>query len=126
MKNIKLSFVCEDNFQVHADSLRLEQIVLNLLDNALKYSKENTEVTMVVHKKEKKSTISVIDLGIGIPADEVEFIFEKLYRVEKSRSRSFGGSGIGLAVVKELVEAHGGSIEVKSTLGEGSTFTVII
>lgn len=126
MKNIKLSFVCEDNFQVHADSLRLEQIVLNLLDNALKYSKENTEVTMVVHKNEKKSIISVIDFGIGIAADEVEFIFEKLYRVEKSRSRSFGGSGIGLAVVKELVEAHGGSIEVKSTLGEGSTFTVII
>ncbi|WP_229677432.1 sensor histidine kinase [Psychrobacillus lasiicapitis] len=127
MKNIKLSFVCEDNFQIHADSLRLEQIVLNLLDNAWKkYSKENTEVTLVVHKKETKTIISVIDFGIGIPTDEIEFIFEKLYRVEKSRSRSLGGSGIGLAVVKELVEAHGGSIEVKSTFGKGSTFTIII
>ena len=126
MKNIKLILLCEDNFQVHADSLRLEQIVLNLLDNALKYSKENTEVTLAVRKKEKKTIISVIDFGIGIPTDEVEFVFEKLYRVEKSRSRSFGGSGIGLAVVKELVEAHGGSIEVKSIYGNGSTFTVTI
>lgn len=126
MKNIKLILLCEDNFQVHADSLRLEQIVLNLLDNALKYSKENTEVTLAVRKKEKKTVISVIDFGIGIPTDEVEFVFEKLYRVEKSRSRSFGGSGIGLAVVKELVEAHGGTIEVKSIYGNGSAFTVTI
>ncbi|PZX07371.1 signal transduction histidine kinase [Psychrobacillus insolitus] len=126
MKNIKLILLCENNFQVHADSLRLEQIVLNLLDNALKYSKENTEVTLTVRKKEKKTIISVIDFGIGIPTDEVEFVFEKLYRVEKSRSRSFVGSGIGLAVVKELVEAHGGSIEVKSIYGNGSTFTVTI
>ena len=124
MKNVKLILICEDNFQVHADSLRLEQIVLNLLDNALKYSKENTEVTLAVQKKEKKTIISVTDFGIGIPPDEVEFVFEKLYRVEKSRSRSFGGSGIGLAVVKELVEAHGGTIEVKSIFGNGSAFTV--
>jgi len=126
MKNVKLILICEDNFQVHADSLRLEQIVLNLLDNALKYSKENTEVTLAVQKKEKKTIISVTDFGIGIPPDEVEFVFEKLYRVEKSRSRSFGGSGIGLAVVKELVEAHGGTIEVKSIFGNGSAFTVTI
>jgi signal transduction histidine kinase len=126
MKNVKLILICEDNFQVHADSLRLEQIVLNLLDNALKYSKENTEVTLAVQKKEKKTIISVTDFGIGIPPDEVEFVFEKLYRVEKSRSRSFGGSGIGLAVVKELVEAHGGTIEVKSNFGNGSAFTVTI
>ncbi|NME06888.1 HAMP domain-containing sensor histidine kinase [Psychrobacillus sp. BL-248-WT-3] len=126
MKNIKLSFVCRDNFQIHADSLRLEQIVLNLLDNALKYSKENTQVTLKVHKKEKKTIISVIDFGRGIPSDKIEFIFEKLYRVEKSRSRISGGSGIGLAVVKELVEAHGGSIEVQSVLGKGSTFTITI
>lgn len=126
MKNIKLSFICEGNFQVYADSLRLEQIILNLLDNALKYSKENSIVTLEVHKKEKKTIISVIDFGKGISSDEIAFIFEKLYRVEKSRSRSSGGSGIGLAVVKELVDAHGGSIEVKSILGKGSTFTITI
>lgn len=126
LKNQKLHFVCNENFQVYADSLRLEQIVLNLLDNSLKYSKENSIVTLEVQEIDNKTVISVADQGIGIPSEEIKFIFEKLYRVEKSRSRSFGGSGIGLSVVKELVEAHGGSIDVKSTLGEGSTFTVTI
>lgn len=126
MKSIKLNLLCEDNFQVYADPIRLEQILLNLLDNARKYSNDQSEVTLKVQKNSDKTIISVIDKGIGIPADEIEFIFEKLYRVEKSRSRLFGGSGIGLAVVKELVEAHAGTIEVKSRLGKGSTFKVTI
>lgn len=126
MKKIKLHLLCNENFQVYADPVRLEQIILNLLDNALKYSDEHSEVTLEVHKFENKTIISVIDKGMGIPEDAIEFIFEKLYRVEKSRSRQFGGSGIGLAVVKELVEAHGGTIEVKSKLGEGSIFKVTL
>ncbi|WP_237658452.1 sensor histidine kinase [Ureibacillus xyleni] len=126
VKKIRLNLVCESDFQIYADSIRLEQIILNLLDNSLKYSNENSEVTLKAYKKDEKTIISVIDTGIGIPADEIEFIFEKLYRVEKSRSRAYGGSGIGLAVVKELVEAHGGTIEVKSKLGEGSTFKITI
>jgi len=79
-----------------------------------------------VYKKGENTVIAITDVGIGIPAEDIQFIFEKLYRVEKSRSRSYGGSGIGLAIVKELVEAHGGSVEVESTLGKGSTFTVKI
>lgn len=126
MKNIKLHLVCEKDFQLYADSIRLEQIILNLLDNALKYSNDNSDVTIEAYKEDDKSVISVIDTGIGIPSDEMEFIFEKLYRVEKSRSRAHGGSGIGLAIVKELVEAHGGTIEVKSKLGEGSTFKITL
>ncbi|MFJ7732097.1 sensor histidine kinase [Lysinibacillus sp. NPDC097231] len=125
-KKIKLNLVCEKDLQIYADPIRLEQIVLNLLDNALKYSNENSGVTLEVFKKEEKTVIAVIDKGIGIPSDEIDFIFEKLYRVEKSRSRAHGGSGIGLAVVKELVEAHGGKIEVKSKLGEGSIFKITI
>ncbi|KGR80074.1 sensor histidine kinase [Ureibacillus manganicus] len=126
MKKINLHLKCNEDFQVYADPVRLEQIILNLLDNALKYSDEHSEVTLEVQKFENKTIISVIDKGIGIPSDEIELIFEKLYRVEKSRSRQFGGSGIGLAVVQELVEAHGGTIEVKSKLGEGSVFKVTI
>ncbi|TSI04731.1 HAMP domain-containing sensor histidine kinase [Lysinibacillus sp. BW-2-10] len=126
IKNIKLNLVCKNDFQIYADSIRLEQIVLNLLDNALKYSNENSEVTLEAYKQGDQAVISVIDTGIGIPLEEMEFIFENLYRVEKSRSREYGGSGIGLAVVKELVEAHGGTIEVQSKLGEGSTFRVTI
>ncbi|MBY0221319.1 HAMP domain-containing protein [Sporosarcina aquimarina] len=126
LKKLKLNLICDTDFKIHADPLRLEQIVLNLLDNALKYSVEQSTVTMKVSKKGKKSVISVVDVGIGIPLEEIDFIFEKLYRVEKSRSRTLGGSGIGLAIVKELVEAHDGSIDVISNLGEGSTFTIII
>ncbi|OXS72167.1 two-component sensor histidine kinase [Lysinibacillus sp. KCTC 33748] len=126
MNNIKLILVCEEDFDIYADSIRLEQIMLNLLDNAMKYSDKNTRVIIEAMKQEERTVINVIDEGIGIPSDELELIFEKLYRVEKSRSRTFGGSGIGLAVVKELVEAHGGTIKVKSNLGKGSTFTITI
>ncbi|MEG0438161.1 MAG: HAMP domain-containing sensor histidine kinase [Solibacillus sp.] len=126
MKNMKLTLHCEGEYQLFADALRLEQIVINLLDNALNYSDEQSEVILRVSQNEEKTIISVMDSGIGIPANEIDFIFEKLYRVEKSRSRAFGGSGIGLSVVKELVEAHGGTIEVKSKRGKGSTFTITI
>lgn len=125
-KKIKLNLITKESFQIYADSLRLQQIVLNLLDNAMKYSKEDTEVRLEAYKIGEKTAISIVDCGIGIPSDELEFIFERLYRVEKSRSRIYGGSGIGLSVVKELVDAHGGTIEVKSTVGEGSTFKIII
>ncbi|WP_254865254.1 sensor histidine kinase [Solibacillus isronensis] len=126
IKKIKLNLICESNLQIYADALRLEQIILNLLDNALNYSNENSEVCLEAHAKDGKTVISVIDTGIGIPSNEIEFIFEKLYRVEKSRSRAYGGSGIGLAVVKELVDAHGGTIEVKSKIEKGSTFKITI
>ncbi|KGR89721.1 histidine kinase [Ureibacillus massiliensis 4400831 = CIP 108448 = CCUG 49529] len=126
LKNIKLNLKTNENFTIFADSIRLGQIIVNLLDNALKYSKENTEVLLEAYKKGDKTVVKVIDSGIGIPSEELDFIFEKLYRVEKSRSRVYGGSGIGLAVVKELVEAHGGTINVESNLGIGSTFTIII
>lgn len=126
LKNIKLNLKTNENFTIFADSIRLGQIIVNLLDNALKYSKENTEVLLEAYKKGDKTVVKVIDSGIGIPSEELDFIFEKLYRVEKSRSRVYGGSGIGLAVVKELVEAHGGTISVESNLGIGSTFTIII
>lgn len=126
LKNIQIKLILERDFLIEADSLRLEQIVLNLLDNALKYSNRHSIVTIEAYKKREKTIISITDTGIGIPQEELEFIFEKLYRVEKSRSRSFGGSGIGLAIVKELIDAHDGKIEVKSRLGEGSSFTVEI
>lgn len=126
LKKIKINLVCEEDIQLFADPIRLEQVVLNLLDNALKYSDEHSVVTLRAYKEKEKTIISVTDTGIGIPADEIELIFEKLYRVEKSRSREYGGSGIGLVVVKELVEAHGGTIEVKSQIGEGSTFKITL
>jgi signal transduction histidine kinase len=126
LKKTDLTLLCNEEFTINADPLRLEQIALNLLDNALKYSDEHTTVTLEIYKEKKQTVIVVTDEGVGIPLDEIDMIFEKLYRIEKSRSRTFGGSGLGLAIVKELVEAHGGTIQVESIIGEGSTFTIKI
>lgn len=127
MKGINLIVDCNEDFEMLADPLRLEQIVLNLLDNALKYSSEGTTTTLAItQKNNNKTEISVLDQGIGIHENDFTHIFEKLFRVEKSRSRDFGGSGLGLSIVKDLVVAHGGTIDVKSALGKGSQFTVII
>ncbi|WP_262173210.1 ATP-binding protein [Saccharococcus sp. Marseille-Q5394] len=126
LKNVNLNLICKDDFSIHADPVRLEQVVLNLLDNALKYSNENTTVRFEISKEQNQTVISIADEGIGIPEEQIDMIFEKLFRVEKSRSRTFGGSGLGLAIVKELVEAHEGSIEVKSEFGKGSRFTIKI
>ncbi|WP_432359805.1 ATP-binding protein [Sporosarcina sp. UB5] len=124
LKNVNLDLIYKEDFQIHADPLRLEQIVLNLLDNALKYSNVNTTVEFEISKEQNRTVITVTDEGIGIPEEQIDMIFEKLFRIEKSRSRSFGGSGLGLAIVKELVEAHGGTIEVKSEMRKGSKFIV--
>ncbi|WP_107839348.1 HAMP domain-containing sensor histidine kinase [Metasolibacillus meyeri] len=124
LKEIQLELVCDAQLQIYSDRTRLEQIVLNLLDNALKYSNENAVVTLKAESKNGKIVVSVKDTGIGIPTEEIDYIFEKLYRVEKSRSRINGGSGIGLAIVKELVSTLGGTVEVTSKVGEGSTFTI--
>ena len=126
LKGIHLEMKRTENFEVHADPLRLEQIVMNLLDNALKYSAEGTTTSLEIAKKNGKTVIMVIDQGIGIHENNFENIFEKLYRIEKSRSREYGGSGLGLSIVKDLVAAHGGTIDVESTLGKGSKFTVIV
>lgn len=126
LKNIHLHLICDDDIEINADPLRFEQVILNLLDNALKYSPEQSTVEVKVAWHNEQVAISVIDFGIGIPSEEIEFIFEKLYRVEKSRSRASGGSGLGLSIVQELIEAHGGKIEVESSVGKGSTFTIVI
>ncbi|MGN7408757.1 sensor histidine kinase [Sporosarcina sp. SAFN-010] len=124
MKGIVLLHEAGDNFPLVADRMRLEQIILNLLDNALHYSDSGTSVTVRAFQDKKQAVLQVEDNGCGIPVENQQHIFEKLYRVEKSRSRSFGGAGLGLAIVKELTEAHGGTIEVQSELGKGSTFTI--
>ena len=126
LKNIHLELNCAKCFELSADPLRLEQIVVNLLDNALEYSNEGTTTILEVSRINNKTVIQIIDQGIGIHEENHEIIFERLFRVEKSRSREYGGSGLGLSIVKELVVAHRGSIEVESTLGKGSKFTVII
>lgn len=104
----------------------LEQAVINLLDNAIKYSPAGTAVHVSVTREGQNMVISVADQGPGIPAVHVPRLFERFYRVDKSRSRNLGGTGLGLAIVKRVAILHGGSVDVKTELGNGSTFHIRI
>ncbi|WP_227521527.1 sensor histidine kinase [Bacillus alkalisoli] len=123
-KNIALELKCEKSWKVNIDPKRIEQVLVNLLDNALKYSESGTTTTVVVKKENKYIFIMITDQGTGIPNEDLPYIFNRFYRVEKSRSRLTGGVGLGLSIVKELVEAHHGDISVRSKLDEGTTFTI--
>jgi two-component system, OmpR family, phosphate regulon sensor histidine kinase PhoR len=106
---------------VQADADRLSQILVNLVDNAIKYTREGGQVTLTASRKGGMVEVSVADTGIGIPAMELPRITERFYRVDKARSRALGGTGLGLAIVKHLVQAHGGTLEIDSELGKGTT-----
>ena len=108
---------------VHADSRRLEQMLTNLIDNAIKFSREHGTV-VISHESGTRDRILVHDNGDGIPAQHLERLFERFYRVDRARSRDMGGTGLGLAIVKHLALLHGGEVTVTSELGKGSTFTI--
>lgn len=107
-----------------ADPVVLRQAVLNLLDNAIKHSPEGTAVRVVVRGSPSEAVLEVVDQGPGIEAEHRERIFERFYRVDKARSRATGGAGLGLSIAQWAVQASGGSIEVQSTMGEGSCFRI--
>jgi two-component system sensor histidine kinase BaeS len=111
---------------VDGEPKRLEQIVVNLLSNALRYTDAGGSATLSVRRDRDDAVLEVADTGIGISADDLPHVFTRFWRGEKSRSRATGGAGIGLSIVKELVRAHGGTIAVESAPGRGSTFRVTI
>ena len=126
-KNIRLTTDHVDkNIPVSGDALRLKQVFMNLIDNAIKYNKPGGEVRTSARVDDTKVVIEVKDNGIGISQSDQRRVFERFYRVDKSRSRAQGGSGLGLAIVKKIVEEHGGAASVESSLGEGSTFRVTL
>jgi two-component system phosphate regulon sensor histidine kinase PhoR len=107
----------------HADAHRLEQVLANLVDNAIKYGRAQGHVTVGGKKLDDgKLEIFVQDDGPGIPAESLDRVFERFYRVDKARSRDQGGTGLGLSIVKHIIQAHGGEVWVKSELGKGATF----
>lgn len=118
-KGVHLTLQCDDGLMVHADPDRLSQIIINLLSNALKATEKGGQVLIKADRKDSEVCIKVGDTGIGIKKDDMPFIFERFYK------GSPGGLGLGLPIVKELVEAHKGRIEVESEAGRGSTFTVL-
>jgi two-component system, OmpR family, phosphate regulon sensor histidine kinase PhoR len=109
---------------VYADPRRLEQMLTNLIDNAIKFNREDGTVTIRHEQHNERDRIIVRDTGDGIRAEQLTRIFERFYRVDHSRSREVGGTGLGLAIVKHLALAHGGEVGVASKPGEGSTFTI--
>jgi signal transduction histidine kinase len=111
---------------VNIDSYRIKQVLLNLLENAVAHTDKSGRITVTARQQEKMVHVSVADTGEGIPAEELPLIFERFYRVDRSRTRKTGGSGLGLTIAKRLVEAHGGTIKVESQPGQGSTFTFTI
>ncbi|MEA5618008.1 HAMP domain-containing sensor histidine kinase [Cronbergia sp. UHCC 0137] len=110
--------------ELKTDYSRLKQVLLNLIDNAVKYSPSNTPITLKLNRFHHQAIIEVCDHGYGIPLQQQERIFERFYRVDESRSHTTGGSGLGLSIVKTFVEGMGGNVSVKSKLEEGSVFTI--
>ena len=108
--------------KVYGDRDRLRQVMLNLVDNAAKYTDQGGTIRISGRTAENRCTITVEDTGIGIAEEHLPRLFERFYRVDKDRSRDAGGTGLGLAIVKHIVEAHGGTITVESTVGKGSVF----
>jgi two-component system sensor histidine kinase ArlS len=117
---------CPEDLHADIDPVRFEQVILNLLDNARKYSEPFTKINVEIGQENGKVHIKVIDEGKGIPEKDLPRIFERFYRVDKSRTRALGGSGLGLSIVKQLVEAHGGTITVTSSPKVGTTFEIIV
>lgn len=109
--------------EVNIDLHRIRQVLLNLLENAVAHTREGGRITVSARQRDGQIYISVADTGEGIPPEDLPMIFERFYRVDKSRTRATGGSGLGLTIAKRLVEAHGGTIEVRSQPGRGSVFT---
>ena len=122
---ITLETTCQQ-ILVKADRHCLKQILLNLIDNAVKYSESHFAIALVLDLKAECALIHVCDRGLGIPLAQQHLIFERFYRVDEARNRSTGGCGLGLSIVKTLVDSMGGSVTVRSKLGEGSTFTVTL
>jgi PAS domain S-box-containing protein len=126
-KNIDLKFVDDiKDLEIFADKLKTKQILLNLIDNAIKFSPPESTITIIAKQTAKEIQISVSDMGIGISHDKLEEIFEPFIQVDASHTRTYAGTGLGLALVKQFVQMHGGRIWAESEEGKGSTFTFTI
>ena len=122
-RGLELTFEGPEALEIAANPLQMTQVLINLIDNALNYTAEGS-VAVRLFKHDDHAVISVSDTGIGISSEHVGRVFERFYRVDKARSRGTGGTGLGLSIVKHIVESHGGTISLESTLNVGSTFTI--
>ena len=126
-KNLKVIVdLAPDGSTLRADETRLREVLYNLLENAVKYSRENGEIDLRAVQRGSELVLSVTDNGLGIGKDDLPRIFERFYRADKARSRELGGTGLGLAIVKHIAQLHGGRVEAESELGHGTTIRVVL
>ncbi|MBI3741500.1 MAG: HAMP domain-containing protein, partial [Chloroflexi bacterium] len=125
-RGVNVALGNEDQAQIIGDADRIKQMLLNLADNAIKYTSRGGTVTLSLERDAEWVRVLVADTGQGIPAQNIAHIFDRFYRVDADRSREKGGAGLGLAIAKWIAEAHGGKIIVESQVGKGSTFTVCL
>ncbi len=125
-KHISVTLGTLDDALIVGDPIRLRQLLLNLIDNAVKYTPEKGSIEISLFREQRQAKIRIKDSGIGIPANDLSKIFDRFYRVDKARSRELGGSGLGLSISKWIADIHGGTITVESEVNTGSIFTVIL
>lgn len=124
-KKINLDFnTSNSGISIEGDPDRLKQVFINIINNAINYTPNGGNISIMILNQQRHVAVLVKDTGIGIEKDEIPRIFERFYRVDKARTRNSGGTGLGLAIVKHIIEAHKGSIEVNSEIGKGTVFTV--
>src|SRR5690348_7317748 len=123
-RKVALDVSVEDGMDVRGNPDQLHQLVVILVDNALRYTPEGGKVAVDARRIDGSAVVAVSDTGIGIDPDALEHVFERFYRADEARTRAFGGSGLGLSIAEQLVTGHGGRIAAESTPGQGSTFTV--
>ncbi|MDD5939394.1 MAG: ATP-binding protein [Lachnospiraceae bacterium] len=126
LHDIEMTLVSEREVTAEVDEVKMTQVFTNLIENAVKYNREHGKVKVTIDSDHKNLIVTVEDTGIGIPAAEKYRIFERFYRVDKSRSREIGGTGLGLSITKSAILLHRGTINVESEEGKGSKFTVVI
>jgi len=125
-KSIEISVENLRPVKVSGDAARLKQVVVNLLDNAIKYTPKGGRIRISITEAHHKAVLSIVDTGIGIPADALPHVFERFYRADKARSREQGGAGLGLSIVRSICQAHGGTVEIESVENKGTTCRVIL
>ena len=123
--NVTLVETGESNCYIYGNIELINEIIYNLTDNAIRYNNEGGTVKVFVYSNEDKVILEVKDNGIGIPKEHQDRIFERFYRVDKSRSKLTGGTGLGLAIVKHIVAKHDAKIEIESEVGKGTIIKVI-
>jgi signal transduction histidine kinase len=125
-KGIRVTCEMDQPVFVMGDRARLKQVVVNLIDNAVKYTPAKGSVHLKVHASSHEGIFEVADTGAGIPASALPLVFERFYRVDRERSSEDGGAGLGLSIVRSICAAHGGTVRVESAVGSGSRFIVAL